>query len=215
MGDQQEIHFFDDEKIFSGQVDYENLHGHYGPVPEGTLAGDCTPSYLYWEPAARRIFDYNPAIKFLVLLRNPVERAFAHWNMQRFKQREPLDFLEALKEEKTRLARPLSIESRRFSYVDRGFYSRQLDRFFGLFPRDQFKIVKAEDFREHQKETLDSIFRFLGLEQLKSISGKDRNIVPYEREMRPDEREYLRRIFADEILCLEKLLSWDCSDWKS
>jgi hypothetical protein len=69
-------------------------------VAESTLAGECTPSYLYWQLTAERIWKYNPKIKLLVLLRNPIDRAFAHWNMQRFKGREPLNFFEAIKERK-------------------------------------------------------------------------------------------------------------------
>src|ERR1051325_3115799 len=84
MGDQQEIHFFDDEQIFSGPVDYELLHRHYASTEKSQLAGDCTPIYLYWKPAMERIWKYKPTIKLLILLRNPIDRAFAHWNMQRF-----------------------------------------------------------------------------------------------------------------------------------
>src|SRR6266513_4498412 len=74
MGDQQEIHFFDDEATFAGAVDYERLHKHYPPVAPSTIAGDCTPSYLYHQSAAERICNYNPKIKSLILLRNPVDR---------------------------------------------------------------------------------------------------------------------------------------------
>src|SRR5437879_3433521 len=124
LPDRQEMHFFDDEEIFSqAPVDYELLHRHFRSVARSTIAGEVTPSYLYWKPAMERIRDYNPQTKLIILLRNPTDRAFAHWNMQRFKDREPLDFLAALKEEPRKIAKPLSIESRRFAYVDRGFYS--------------------------------------------------------------------------------------------
>lgn len=214
LGDRQEMHFFDDEEIFAGPVDYTLLHRHFSPVAPATVAGECTPSYLYWKPAPERISKYNPDIKLLVLLRNPVDRAFAHWNMQRFKKREPLDFLEAVKGEKERIAQPLSLESRRFSYVDRGFYSEQLERFFKFFPREQFRIVKFEQFRNQQREALDSIFRFLGVEPIGSLSSKDRNVVPYARAMTAEERRQLYEVFADDIGKLEQLLGWDCSDWK-
>src|SRR5437763_5921574 len=115
MGDQQEIHFFDDDATFAATVDYKRLHRHYPLVASSTIAGDCTPSYLYFKPAAERIWNYNPKIKLLVLLRNPVERAFAHWNMQRFKSREPFDFFDAIREEKTRIAGAPPIEARRFA----------------------------------------------------------------------------------------------------
>src|SRR5207253_9307331 len=104
---------------------YELLYRHFRSVPRSPMAGEVTPSYLYWKPAMERIRNYNPQIKLVILLRNPVDRAFAHWNMQRFKNREPLDFLDALKEERSRLAALPPKESRRFAYVDRGFYSGQ------------------------------------------------------------------------------------------
>jgi len=221
LPDRQELHFFDDDEIFSRQtVDYELLHRHFRkrpvrlpPVRLG-LAGEVTPSYLYWKPAMERIWNYNRQIKLVILLRNPIDRAFAHWNMQRFKDREPLGFLDALKEEPRRIAQPLTIESRRFAYVDRGFYSRQLDRVFKFFPREQVHIVKFEDFRDRKQETLAGIFEFLGVKSLRRIRDKDRNIVPYERTMTPEERKYLSEVFSAEITKLEQMLGWDCSDWK-
>ncbi len=162
-----------------------------------------------------RIANYNSRIKLIILLRNPIDRAFAHWNMQRFKAREPLDFLPALKEEPRRIAQPLTIESRRFSYVDRGFYSVQLERVFGFFPREQVHIVKFEDFRDRKQEALDAIFNFLGVKRLRNVRDKDRNVVPYERAMKAEERKYLAEVFSAEIAKLEQLLGWDLANWKT
>jgi hypothetical protein len=215
MGDQQEVHFFDDEEVFARSTDYELLHRHFPRIHSFPIAGEGTPSYLYWPPAAERIQAYNPTIKLLVLLRNPIDRAFAHWNMQRFKGREPLDFLEAIKAEPTRIAPALSLASRRFSYVDRGFYSRQLERYFSLFPREHIKITRFEDFRKRPLEVLNSIFSFLGVSPMKSVRNKDHNVVPYERAMTLTERRELLEVFGAEIEKLESLLGWDCSDWKS
>src|SRR5216684_6012730 len=168
LPDKQEVHFFDDEAIFSQPVDYELLHRYFPPVAKSTtpkksglakpfgVAGETTPSYIYWKPAIERIWNYNPKIKLLVLLRNPVDRAFAHWNMQRFKGREPLDFLDAVKKEKSRVAGAPPREARRFAYVDRGFYVQHLERFLRFFSREQMMIIKFEKFRQEQRETLDS-----------------------------------------------------------
>src|SRR5712671_3244761 len=161
MGDQQEIHFFDDDRTFATTVDYERLHKHYPLIAPSTIAGDCTPSYIYFKPAAERIWNYNPKIKLLILLRNPVERAFAHWNMQRYRGREPLDFFDAIREEETRIAGAPPIEARRFAYLERGFYGRQIERVFKFFPREQMKVVKFEDFKAKQRQTRSSIFSFL------------------------------------------------------
>jgi hypothetical protein len=226
LPDKQEMHFFDDEQMFSQPVDYELLHRHFSPVARSTtsktsaprksfgVAGESTPSYIYWKPAIERIWNYNPEIKLLVLLRNPADRAFAHWNMQRFKDREPLDFLEAVKQEKSRITPPLTVQARRYSYVDRGFYSDQLARVFKFFPREQVMVIRFEEFQRNKQHTLDSIFRFLGVEPLRRVRDRDRNVVPYPREMTAEERRYLYAIFGWDIGKLEELLGWDCSDWK-
>ncbi len=214
MGDQQEIHFFDNDAMFISDVDYEQLHKHYPPLAPSTIAGDCTPSYMYHEPAVERICKYNPKIKLLILLRNPVDRAFAHWNMQRFRAREPLDFFDAVREEQTRIAGAPPTEARRFAYIDRGFYSRQLECLFKFFPRDQVKIVKFEEFTGKQHQTLASIFSFLDVKPLGSVRSKDRNVVPYERAMNWEERVFLYNLFAEDIANVEQMLGWDCSDWK-
>lgn len=225
MGDQEEMHFFDNEEIFSGPIDYDVLHRHFAPVSGLTrlrpatarkaIAGECTPIYVYWKPAMERIWKYNPRIKLLILLRNPIDRAFAHWNMQRFKGREPLDFLDAVEKENERAQEEAPSQSRRFSYVDRGLYSGQLERVFKFFPREQVKIVKFERFRDNNRETLEEIFGFLGVRSIPAPRNKDRNVVPYERVITPDERRSLQRVFADEIAKLEGMLGWDCADWKS
>ena len=161
-----------------------------------------------------RIHNYNPQIKLVILLRNPIDRAFAHWNMQRFKDREPLDFLDALKEEPRRIAGLLQIESRRFAYVDRGFYSVQLERVFKFFPREQIHLVKFEDFRDRKQETLDSIFDFLEVKRIRVGLDKDRNVVPYERAMKPEERKYLAEVFSADVAKLEKMIGWNLAEWR-
>jgi len=214
LPDRQELHFFDDEEIFSRPIDYKMLHRHFRPIRRGQIRGEVTPTYLYWEPAMERIRNYNPQIKLVILLRNPIDRAFAHWNMQRFKERERLDFMDAIKEEPRRIATPLSIESRRFAYIDRGFYSAQIERVFKFFPREQVRVVKFENFRDRKQESLDSIFDFLGLKRIRIGRDKDRNIVPYERAMQAEERKYLAEVFAAEIGKLEQMLGWELADWK-
>jgi len=217
----QALHFFDKEEHFSSsqaglvtQPDYGVLLGNFDSGWRWRVAGEVTADYLYYPRALERVARYNPDMKVIVSLRNPVERAFAHWNMQRFKGREPLDFFDAVKEEKSRIAGAPPREARRFAYVDRGFYVQHLERFFRFFSREQMMIIKFEKFRREQRQTLHSIFSFLGVEPLSSFRSKNRNVVPYERAMNWEERVFLYNIFADDIAKLEQLLGWDCSDWK-
>lgn len=85
MATDKEVHFFDNEDEFQNVVDYEKYHQHFGPFVEGKVIGESTPIYMYWYDAPRRIWEYNPKMKFVLVLRNPIERAFSHWNMERKK----------------------------------------------------------------------------------------------------------------------------------
>jgi hypothetical protein len=133
--------------------------------------------------------------------------------MQRFKGREPLDFFDAVREEKTRIAGAPQ-PKRAFCLRRSGILCSATRASLKFFPRDHVKVVKFEEFKDKQGETLASIFSFLGLEPLRSVRRKDRNVVPYERAMNWEERVFLYNLFADDIAKLEQMLGGDCSDWK-
>jgi hypothetical protein len=152
-------------------------------------------------------------MKFIVILRNPIERAFSQWNMQRTRGIEPFDFLEAVAAEPGRIAESAPQQLRKFSYVDRGRYGGQLERAFRLFPRERFLVIKYEEFRVHQREMVEAVFRFLNLSpvRFRPIEAHD---IPYARKIRDEERAAVREILKGDIGRLETLLGWDCSDWR-
>ena len=76
------------------------------------------------------------------------------------------------------------------------------------------KVVKFEDFKSNQRQTLASIFSFLGRKPVRSLRNKDRNIVPYDRAINWEEKVFLYNLFAEDIGQVEQMLGWDCSDWK-
>ncbi|TMG85054.1 MAG: sulfotransferase domain-containing protein [Betaproteobacteria bacterium] len=143
---EKELHFFDTDRFFAVEpVDYTPYHRSFDPASPQRLLGEVTPAYLYWPTAAERIARYNPAMKFIMVLRNPVTRAFSQWNMARQRKREPLTFLEALKAEPERVRTMPPELAKRFTYVDRGFYARQLERLWRHFPREQTIAFKSEE----------------------------------------------------------------------
>ena len=162
-----------------------------------------------------RIWNYNSKIKLLILLRNPAERAFSHWNMQRDRHLESLDFLAAVQEEKNRAREAMPFQLRKFSYVDRGFYADQIERMFRYFPREQVEVIKFEHFRREARKTLDAVCNFIGIEPLQNLNNVETGSTPYVRKMTRSERQYLVDLYKSDIDRLEKLLGWDCSDWKS
>ena len=210
----KELHFFDNDELFAGgNVSYGPLHEMFQAARPGSIAGENTPIYLYWRPALPRIRGYNPAMKFIVILRNPIERAFSQWNMQRTRRIEPLDFLDAVGAEPGRIAESAPKQLRKFSYVDRGRYAEQLERAFRLFPRERFLVIKYEKFRARQREMVEAVFRFLNLSpvRFRAVEAHD---IPYARKIREEERAAVREILQSDIGRLETLLDWDCSDWR-
>ncbi len=214
MIDHPRRHFFDDEERYAGEVSYDILHQGIKLKPQSLVVGSCTPIYTYWKPAVERIRDYHPGIKLIILLRNPVDRAFSHWNMNWDRQRELLGFREAIAAEiEERKASP-SLQSRRRSYLDRGFYFEQIERVFQFFPRDQVYVIKFDDFRKDAAQVVNSVFAFLGVKPLGKVKNREQNRIFYERKITPEEERYLYEAYQEDIARLERLLGWDCSDWK-
>lgn len=211
----QALHFFDKEEHFKGPPDYNVMLGNFDPGRRWQIAGESTSDYTFWPPAMERIARYNPKMKIIISLRNPADRAFSHWNMRRAKNQEPDNFIEAIKRDRSQVIEPLSRDMSRFAYVDRSLYSPQIERVFQFFPRDQVLIIKYEDYRRDYPGTVNRVFDFIGVKRLTPPKNKERNVGPYQRKMTPEEREYVSAIFVEDIAKLEKLLGWDCSDWKT
>jgi hypothetical protein len=214
----QALHFFDDEEHFGStrtgplnEPDYRILLGNFDPGWRWRVAGEVTADYLYYPRALERIARYNPEMKLIISLRNPVGRAFSQWNMRREKGQEPLEFLDALKRDQE-----IGIwkRPRGDGYLARSFYSPQLEKVFDLFPRNQVFVLKYEDFRANPFPILDRIFDFLGLRGVPRLKNKKRNLGSYSRKVTTEEREYATDIFDDDITSVEELLGWDCSDWR-
>jgi hypothetical protein len=215
MIDHPRRHFFDDEERFAGQVSYDILHKGITLKRQSLVVGSCTPIYTYWKPAMERIRNYHPGIKLIVLLRNPIDRAFSHWNMLSDRNRESLAFLEAIAAERDHIAEGQRFQPRRRSYLDRGFYFEQMKRVFSFFPPEQVRVIKFEEFRSSTTKVINQVFAFLEVKPLSRVKNREQNLIPYERKITTEERRYLHNFLKEDITRLEELLNWDCSDWKS
>jgi Sulfotransferase family len=214
----QALHFFDKEEHFGSsrtgplnEPDYRILLGNFDPGWRWRVAGEVTADYLYYPRALERIARYNPEMKLIISLRNPIGRAFSQWNMRREKGQETLEFLDALQRDQE-----IGIwkRPRGNAYIARSLYSPQLEKAFELFPRDQVFVLKYEDFRTDPFSVLDRIFDFLGVRSVSRLKNKERNRGSYSRKITMQEREYAAAIFDDDISRVEELLDWDCSDWR-
>lgn len=196
MATPKEAHFFDREEVDWREPDYRPLHAHYGDV-EGRMLGEATPVTLYWTPAHYRVFRYNPDMRFILLYRDPVARAFSHWRMMRGQGHEALSFGEAVREGRVRVLDgpgPAGLH-RRFSYVERGFYARQLEQMFQLFRPEQFLHLAHARLEADPDGVLRDCARFLGLEPFDPVEPVRLNVGEIEEAMAPADRDYLRGLF--------------------
>ena len=215
MPGKKELHFFDNEKKFSkGRTDYKFYESRFRLLGKKRVFGEATPIYMYWEPAIRRIWEYNPEIKLIAILRNPAERAFSQWNMETSRKWEKKDFMFCIRNETERSRKALPLQHRVYSYIDRGYYSEQIRRLYRYFPKEQLLFVKYDDFVSSQEATLKSIFRFLGIDSAAfRFDPREVHQRPYLRKMTLEERLFLREIYLNDIREVERLLGWDCSEW--
>ena len=207
----QALHFFDKPEHFTGEPDYQILHNNFAPGWRWRIAGEVTADYLYYPQALERIARYNPRTKLIVSLRNPTERAFSQWNMRRDKNQEPLEFLDALKRDQD-----IGIwkRPRGDGYIARSLYFPALEKVFDLFPQEQVMVLRYEEFRGNPSPTVDRMFEFLGVPRLRRYKNKKRNVGFYTRKLTTPDLEYAATLFAEDIAKTEKLLNWDCQDWR-
>ena len=139
---------------------------HFAGFGDGRLHGDATPIYLFHETLIARIAAYNPAMRWIVLLRDPVARAISHYRMERARGAERWPLWAALLLERWRLrghrddfghGSPL----RHHSYVARCDYVGQLATLRAHFPESQLLIVHNRDLRHRHVETLARVCDFL------------------------------------------------------
>jgi len=158
----KEPHFFD--------AHFECGVGWYteriAPAAAGgsTLVGEATQTYLYDDRCPGRMASVIPDAKLIAVLRNPVDRAYSHYWLNRTQGRERRSFEEALDEEAADLAAATSRRRRRWSYVDRGRYLVQLRRVVDHYPRSALQVLLFDDCTARPVETLVGVWRFLGVD---------------------------------------------------
>ena len=211
----KELHYFDKEHNFEGRPDYKKYHANFRPTPQHRVIGEATPIYMYWNAAPYRIWEYNPKMKWILVLRNPVERAFSHWNMETKRGKESLSFREAVEQESVRCREALPLQHRVFSYVDRGFYAQQVRRLFDIFGPENCLVLLNEDLRTNHQKTLRRAFEFLHVDL--SVKVAEANVFEHEYDDKIDMELQARLIdiFYFDIKELERLLQRDLSAWYS
>jgi hypothetical protein len=159
------------------------------------------------------MWEYNPQLKIIVLLRNPITRAYSHWNMERSREADNCPFWEAIHHERERCREALPLQHRVYSYIDRGFYCEQIRRLWTYFGTERVLILRSEDLKRWPKQALQTVCEFLSVDNMPNADPKDVHSRPYVDSIAPREKDYMRSIFEFEIRELERMLNWNCNDW--
>jgi Sulfotransferase domain len=209
----KELHYFDKEENFIGPPNYKKYHANFQAGPQHRVIGEATPIYMYWNAAPYRIWSYNPLMKWILMLRNPVERAFSAWNMETRRGAEHVSFKDATEQEAVRCREALPLQHRVFSYIDRGFYAHQVRRLFNIFGKDNCLVLLNEELRNDHKKTLRRVFEFLGVDS--SFVPPEASVFEQEYSIQIDNqlRSRLIDVFYFDIKELERILGRDLSAW--
>jgi hypothetical protein len=179
------------------------------------LTGEGSPPYLYHPLVPARVVKVVPKAKFIVLLRDPVARAYSHYEHNKALGRESLDFSAALAAEERRTSAqyravvegngdPADPSFLRYAYRARGCYAEQLKRWFNVFPREQFLILKSESLFTNGEAVLSEVCEFLGIAN-HQFSAKKSNAGSY-RAMPFEATDELRDYYRPRNYELSELL---------
>jgi hypothetical protein len=227
----KEVHFFDSpsnrskslswyRKYFCTISEKQRLQKKLGYLP---LTGEATPSLLFDLHAPKFVAQVIPNVKLIVLLRDPVSRAFSHYHHNRkFKGREPLSFEEAIEQESNRTHDKIEfwqnhedyidVSIGHYAYVQRGFYDEQLNRWFQYLPRENFCIMKSEEFFNSPQYQLNKVISFLNLPNYQFDCSNVSNPSKYQTNLPIKTKEKLESKFQAHNKKLRKLLGWN-STW--
>ena len=229
----KEIHFFD-ERFLLGPTWYRSffpltLQRRWARARGGdVVAGEATPYYIFHPLVPERVAATIPDARLIAVLRDPVERAYSHYQMMRRSKREELSFEDALEAEADRLASEAEVEleagttrfrigtgerrkhyhHRHHSYFARGLYADQLERWLAHFPREQLLVLPVEDLAARRAETLRNVLDFLGVRPLELPGDTVANQGSYE-PMRAETRARLESRYAEPNARLVELLGRD------
>jgi hypothetical protein len=215
---EKEVHFFDGgldpavDNYKKGQAWYR---AHFPLRTNGVASRvfEASPLYIFNPLVPNRIFDLLPQVRIVAILRNPAERAISHYFHEKQRGYESLPIMQALLEEEQRLESAIQAEDYKnysfihHSYKSRGHYREQLDRFFELFPRQQFLILTSEEFFRDQNNILRQVTDFAGADSSFEVKdSRPRNVARNKEEVSPEVHEYLKNYFKPHNEALYELL---------
>ena len=170
---------------------------------------EASPSYLPTPSALRRMQKVLPNARVVVILRDPVSRAFSHYQHKKTRHMESRSFAEAVDEEIRTNAFPsrwgVALEENAepmLGYVARGYYALQLEQLYKLYRRNRVLVLDSANLFADTGAVCDRVFSYLGLESFDVEPSKVYNRGFYQEKIDPRVAERLREHYRpyDELL---------------
>jgi hypothetical protein len=193
------------------------------PVRQGgRIAGDATPAYLFWSSAMVRMHAYDPSMRLMAVFRDPIERSFSQWAMERTRHPAYPDLPEAIATYADEPLPPLDAGPPTPRQLQRALFSRslygsQLDRALALFPEDQWRMFEFRAFLREPERHLDLATDLLELPQFTEYPRETQRMATPEvnRGTAPSVGDIERLVtrYADDLALFERLSHVDTSGW--
>jgi hypothetical protein len=204
---EKEAHFFDKPQIKDCK-DYNKLFS-----TNKKMVGEKTPSYCYLRYAIDKIHKYNPNMKLILILREPISRAYSQYNMelQNMKDLSKIDiYKEILREKNIKLS---DIKKNGKYYVIRGFYDEQISYILSKFQKENLYIGIAEDIKNNINEEYNKIFKFLGVNSLEIKNNLDVHVRNYNNPIPKKLEKILYGIYKPHLEKLYKMIGRRIEKW--
>ena len=144
-------------KRFNKITTFDQYYSLFSKVNSESAIGEASPSYLFDEKCPDLIYKSFPRIKLIIILRQPVERAYSNFLHSRRSGKENISSFELAFQE-------LNDNPKKHFYKEKGFYTEQLSRYFELFPFENIKILLFEDVIKNPIDASKEVFQFLNVD---------------------------------------------------
>jgi len=182
------------------------------------IIGDKNPNIIYLNYTHQYLSHLNPFIRLILVLRNPIDRAYSEWHMFNKSSKYVKNtgnfksFEEAIEEElKYRLNEPPNFYVANFHHLQRGLYFQQIQNLLKYFPIQNILILLNDDLKNNEKETYEKIYEFLNVKNKHSnyevkLEGKytknEKN-----KDISENLRKKMEKFFKSDVKNLEKFLN--------